>query len=566
MTFKFKERRFIQYSLITVSFLVVTLLFLFFYNEYFNERKLTSIHNQIEQAETLDKMSKNALYHIIRAQNGLQNFIYTQDDNGLNEYFKALRDLTQDIDSIKLLINSYSQLNEIFDDSLHNDNLERAESLIDSLQKIRLTSLSQYTDFEIKEIEIKTQPSHFNFEIQHNIDSLVKKKFFHRILDAIKGTTDVRTDTVFIKTQYGIAFDTTKIKADFDSTIHQINQYYLNQIKEYKNFISKSSIRNQKLFSTYDNLIRTGNDLMNIYDGVISTYREQLQNQFDGQNSKVNNIRRFSVLGLIVALFSILILLFHYTRKAFQYENELITANERISDNLNFKNRILGMLSHEIRSPLKIINIFINKIKKSTDDEKVKGYLNSMSFTNNSLLIQANQILEYTKNQYSPLVMAPIEFNLKEEVDHITSVFSPFVEAAGNRLEIHNEVNPDIFVVADNSKIHQLFNNILGNANKFVTNGLIVVKAFSETKNDGFIRFLVSVEDNGVGISESDIKNIFQPYYRGIISSQVENIGAGLGLNLCKEIVEAFEGQIEIESTLGEGTVVSFSLDLKLKE
>lgn len=71
------------------------------------------------------------------------------------------------------------------------------------------------------------------------------------------------------------------------------------------------------------------------------------------------------------------------------------------------------MLSHELRSPLKIIGLFINRINKKTSDEDIKGYLKSISFTNNTLLMQANQILEYTKNQQVENKLIPVVFNLK---------------------------------------------------------------------------------------------------------------------------------------------------------
>lgn len=99
----------------------------------------------------------------------------------------------------------------------------------------------------------------------------------------------------------------------------------------------------------------------------------------------------------MVLMFIVSILIMYFTRIAFIYEMKLNEANELNKKNLGFKNRILGMLSHELRSPLKIINIFIDKITRTTKDETIKGYLNSIKFTNSSLLIQSNQILEYTK-------------------------------------------------------------------------------------------------------------------------------------------------------------------------
>src|SRR5690606_15205574 len=256
----------------------------------------------------------------------------------------------------------------------------------------------------------------------------------------------------------------------------------------------------------------------------------------------------------------------YYTNKSFKYESELNKSNKLIKEDLNFKNRLLGMLSHEIRSPLKIINIFINKINKKTNDDSVKSYLDLISYTNNVLLIQSNQILEYTKNQHSPIILSPVEFNLKNEIDNIIIIFTPFIESKGNILENDSDIDPGITVVADRIKIHQLFSNILGNANKFTENGKITTNITASALQSDSIILKVIITDTGSGIAQSDIVQIFEPFYQGIISDKIDNIGAGLGLSLCKEIVDIFKGEITIESELNKGAKVSFGLELKIKK
>lgn len=139
------------------------------------------------------------------------------------------------------------------------------------------------------------------------------------------------------------------------------------------------------------------NELIDVYENAIKGFKSELEKEYNEQSSKNNRTRTYLVLGLMVLMFIVSILIMYFTRIAFIYEMKLNEANELNKKNLGFKNRILGMLSHELRSPLKIINIFIDKITRTTKDETIKGYLNSIKFTNSSLLIQSNQILEYTK-------------------------------------------------------------------------------------------------------------------------------------------------------------------------
>ena len=394
--------------------------------------------------------------------------------------------------------------------------------------------------------------------------SVVKKKLFSRLKDAIKGDVSTKRDTVFITATYGNTIDTDKIKEDFDNTINAMSNHYLNEIKRYQSHISITNSKSNNLYHIYDSLIVSGNNLMEIYDGTINNYSAKLEEQYNEQNSTNNKIRRYAVLGLMILLFFVLVVIMYYTKQSFLYERELKAANEEIKRNLNFKNKILSMLSHEIRAPLKIIIIFIDRITKKTSDEKITDYLKSISFTNNSLLIQANQILEYAKNQEKPIELKPIEFDLRNEIDAILHVFQPYIESRNNVIEIRNEIDPETIVLADNIKIHQIFTNILGNANKFTENGKIKVTVSTASINEKTVRLYVTISDTGIGISESDIEKIFEPYYQGVLSDEIDNLGAGLGLNLCKEIIELFHGNISVKSTLRKGTIVNFEIDLNI--
>lgn len=107
--------------------------------------------------------------------------------------------------------------------------------------------------------------------------------------------------------------------------------------------------------------------------------------------------------------------------------------------------------------------------------------------------------------------------------------------------------------------------NILGNANKFTENGQITVNIKTEKKDDAAIVLNTEIIDTGVGIAESDLKKIFEPYYQGVLSDDIENIGAGLGLSLCKELVELYGGKISVQSEPRKGTTVTFSLNLQIQ-
>lgn len=91
-----------------------------------------------------------------------------------------------------------------------------------------------------------------------------------------------------------------------------------------------------------------------------------------------------------------------------------------------------------------------------------------------------------------------------------------------------------------------------------------LLRLFQKKKDNNSLELFVSVTDNGPGISEADLAHIFEEHYQGDASKSVSEIGVGLGMKLCKEIVELFQGTIAVESTLHKGTTVSFKIIVQL--
>jgi signal transduction histidine kinase len=140
--------------------------------------------------------------------------------------------------------------------------------------------------------------------------------------------------------------------------------------------------------------------------------------------------------------------------------------------------------------------------------------------------------------------------------------FQPYIESKNNRFVTETKIDPSLKVETDFPKIHQLYTNILGNANKFTENGTISV--VTEVLKNDLDQFELhsTLTDTGMGISENDLQAIFEPYYQGVVFNKVENVGVGLGLNLCKEIVELFHGEISAQSEKGKGTHIRFKIIL----
>lgn len=565
MVFGTKYRQLIHYSLIACTLLIQVAIVVYFYNEYFNQKKLLAIERQIHATRGLRVLTDNSRKYLLNAQESLQQFIHGSDKKHLEAYFRSLRKLSANLDSIHAYENINPSLkNRIASRRGDISQLSNLQTLIDSVYKKSIIPLQKNLPPKMADFDIRSNPRKYEIEVHHSSDSIVKKGLLPRLKDAIKGNTEVKRDTTYITTKYESSVDTLKIKSDFDSTLKAIDSHYQREIKKYQENISTTNAKSNNLYHIYDHLMVFSNNLMEIYDGAVSDFSRGLEKQYFEQNSRNNTIRKYALMGLMILMFFVLMLIMYYTRLAFRYEKELKAANEKINKNLNFKSRILGMLSHEIRSPLKIINIFIGRIAKRTDDEKIQDYLRSIKFTNDSLLIQANQILDYTKNQERKIELKPVKINLRHEIEAILKIFRPYIESRNNVFETRNEIRNDSLACVDITKIQQVITNLLGNANKFTENGRISVIAHIVPIDPTSGKLSISITDTGVGISEADLRKIFEPYYQGIISDDIDEPGAGLGLNLCKEIIDLFGGNISATSDQDKGTTIAFEINVEL--
>lgn len=567
----FRFRKIVHYSLIFCILLIQLIIAGFFYNEFINRKNLAFIENQLKEVNSLEKLTDNSRKELLNAQNSLQQYLVNADKKYLDSYFASLDKLGANLDNINSYEAKFPKLKNILSfqkkDSLGSKNLKL---LVDSTYQYStqsnfkaptpLPSLKKY------ESNYNLDKYDFHVETKTIADTVKKKGLFGRLGDAISGKENVRKESTIITVKQGKIPEATAIKADVDSVMNLVQNYYTGEIKKMQVQVIGKQNNNNKFYTIFNKLLIYSNGVMNIYDFAIKDSKADLEKEYALRNSENNKIRTNLILGAMVLMFIVSILIMYLTRIAFVYENQLNAANKQIKENLNFKNRILGMLSHELRSPLKIIGIFIRKINKKTNDDSIKEYLKSISFTNNTLLMQANQILEYTKNQHVENQLIPVVFNLKNEVTSILNSIEPYIETRNNKFIVEENIDPKIEVYSDNTKINQVFMNILANANKFTENGEIRVITKAESLDENTVALITTIKDTGVGISKSDLEKIFEPYYQGVLSEDVENLGAGLGLSLCKEIVELYSGNISVDSEQNVGTTVRFIINLNVNK
>ena len=561
----FRSRKIVHYSLILCILFIQLLIAGFFYNEFVTRKNVIFIEKQLKEIQSLQDLTDHSRDELLKAQGDFQQYMATEDHRYLDSYFTSLQQLGKNLDSISLYEKRYPRLRNLLATQKKDPvEIKKFKSLVDSTYEYSTRADFRIKDNlpELKKYNLDYNFDKFNIETKTFSDTVKKKGLFGRLGDAISGKENVRKESTVITVKHGKTPDPATIKAEFDSIIRLVNNHYTGQVRKIQVNMTEKENNNGKFYKIFSNLLVYSNGLMNIYEFAIKDSKSDLEKEYRQRNSASNRIRTYLIFGALILMFIVSVLIMLLTRIAFIYEKNLNAANLQINENLKFRNRILGMLSHELRSPLKIIGIFINRISKKTDDNVIKEYLKSISFTNNTLLMQANQILEYTKNQQVQNRLIPVKFNLKEEIQSILRSIEPYIETRNNRFVVQENIDSGLVVYSDPAKINQLYMNILGNANKFTENGTITVTAWTEPVDEKTVSLVTEIRDTGAGISKSDLDKIFEPYYQGVLSEDVENLGAGLGLSLCKELTELYSGNIAVLSEAGEGTTVIFSLHL----
>lgn len=231
----------------------------------------------------------------------------------------------------------------------------------------------------------------------------------------------------------------------------------------------------------------------------------------------------------------------------------------------NLQSDFLANMSHEIRTPLNGIignTEFLSNLKK---DEDPTEYINSIAQSSQMLLSLINNVLDLSKLESNKLELQTTPFSLKTLLKQVESIFLSTVKKKGLNLifEVDNSL-PDFFI-GDSNQLKQVLVNLISNAIKFTTYGGVTV-TLSGKKVKQHVELYIEVADTGIGISEEQQAQIFSRFYQVQQALNRSYQGSGLGLIISKNLVELMGGAMWIESTLGHGSIFSFSLCLPQAE
>lgn len=238
-------------------------------------------------------------------------------------------------------------------------------------------------------------------------------------------------------------------------------------------------------------------------------------------------------------------------------EKHLVKQAYELEISQQHRDLVYSIVAHDLKSPLArlsgLLDLLLRKYDDENDDEEVK-YLRNIYNSSKALNNLLDNLLNWAKMQSGNMVINRNPFKLKNKVDEVEKLLHDFFET--KKIKFTNKVDNEIEVLADPDMVSTVLRNFVSNAIKFTFEGgevSITAKPVNKTIE-------VCIQDTGVGISSDNLEKLFNVKTHLTTSGTNNEKGSGLGLNLCKDFIEANDGKVWVESELDKGSKFSFTL------
>ena len=244
-------------------------------------------------------------------------------------------------------------------------------------------------------------------------------------------------------------------------------------------------------------------------------------------------------------------------------QDDLRKANEKSDKALQAKNAFLGRLSHEIRTPMNAVVGIADALIHHNGNPEIAPKLELIQTSAEKIIRIVDESLVHTKLAEAKVQLDPHAASPRTAVESVCALWEQ--KAVENAIDLTCRIDDSIpdSMIFDSFRYEQCLNNLVSNAVKFSPAGKIQV-VLTTLEKGGRKSLVTVVKDNGIGMNESQLENLFEAYTQADKSISGRFGGTGLGMNITKQFIELMGGQITAKSALGAGTLIALTLPIQL--
>lgn len=245
-------------------------------------------------------------------------------------------------------------------------------------------------------------------------------------------------------------------------------------------------------------------------------------------------------------------------------EKMLIEGSSRIAEAAKAKEAFLATMSHEIRTPLNGVLGMAALLADTPLNEEQHDYIRLIRASGDTLLNLINDVLDFSKIEAGHMTLESVAVEVVALIEETFEIVAE--KAREKRIALIYDVRDDVpfYILGDATRLRQILLNLLSNAIKFTEGGEVKLSLNAHRNQAGKILLEGRVSDTGVGISEQQITKLFSPFTQADASTTRKYGGTGLGLAIVKRLTEAMQGNVRVESKLGDGATFIFTIETQL--
>lgn len=500
--------------------------------------------NNIRKNECLLELTNKLVENVNNAQSYSNIYTFSTNVNHLNNFNVSIKKIEVITDSITKLC----------DDNFNKDMLIDIKDLLLKKEQILIDinkELNSFNPFqEIYSIVENYQPKQKNATVTTTVNDTIvyrteKKGFFQR-LGEVFSPSDLSDSIVLVSTTI----------IDTISEENDDNDVLLNDIQFYTEKGRREYIKQINAIETkYNNLILSDRDLSEEISELLIILHKQTLDSVVTEikkselliNKNINLSILFSIIALLIIL-AFIFFIFYDIKKVVAARKATEEAKMRTEEIMQSRHKLLLSVSHDVKAPLSSILGYLELMQMSDDDNSDKSKILSMKSSAEHILSLLTNLLNFSRLDQGKESVILSNFNIKKLCDELNSMFQPLSSNKHLEFVYNNDLDVDTCVKSDALKIKQILSNLLSNAIKYTMKGKVT---FTVNRGDGELVF--TIIDEGIGIPEEKLKEIYKPFNR-IDNKESLIEGNGFGLFVVKGLVDLLQGEIDVASELNVGS------------